>query len=234
MGTDMIRLLTILACAFILAGCSSLRSIQPTYEMIDYPSGNAVSTANIGDTVLEKGKRYTFDAIQLGAPLMKSAGLMAGYEIPAQRLAATYEDDKYVYYSASRMILKDILFPDQATNGGVCISKSDPEEIRVFLVAGACTLSISGTPALQKTKANAETSPSFVQELIYNGRTGDFVKFLYREFSNNYVRGDFSQEVQYDLTEGNEIGFKDARIEIISATNTELNYRVVESFPDPE
>ena len=230
----MIRAFSFLTLTIMMAACSSLSSIQPTYNIVDYPPNKEVSKANIGDTVLEKGKRYTFDAIQISAPIIKPAGLTAGYEIPAQKLSATYEDSLYTYFSASRMIMKDILFPDQAANGGLCISKEDPSNIKAFLTAGSCGLSVPGNPVISKTKVAAETSPSFVQELIYNGRTGDSVKFLYREFSNNYVRGDFSQEVQYDLNDGQEIGFKDARIEIISATNTELKYRVITSFPDPE
>jgi hypothetical protein len=66
--------------------------------------------------------------------------------------------------------------------------------------------------------------------LIYNGRAGDQVKMLYREFTDDLIRGDFSQEVQYDLREGAEIGFKGARIVIVEATNQKLRYHVARSF----
>jgi hypothetical protein len=73
---------------------------------------------------------------------------------------------------------------------------------------------------------------SFQQELIYNGRSGDTLKFLYREISDNYLRNAFTQDVQYDLRDGKILGFKGARIEIIEANNRFLKYRVIASFPE--
>ena len=59
------------------------------------------------------------------------------------------------------------------------------------------------------------------------------MKFLYREFSGNTNRAPFAQEVTYDLNEGEVIGFKAARFRIMKATNTEIQYQVLEPFaPD--
>jgi hypothetical protein len=75
------------------------------------------------------------------------------------------------------------------------------------------------------------SQPNVKQQLIYNGRTGDYVKFLYREISQGmYLRPSFSQEVQYDLKAGTEIGFKGARLEIIEATNRNITYKVLSHF----
>ncbi len=76
--------------------------------------------------------------------------------------------------------------------------------------------------------------PNFRQELIYGGRVGDQIKLTYREFAGELARTAFSQDVQYDLTTDKTIGFKGVRIEVISATNTKLEYRVLKSFPDPQ
>ena len=72
--------------------------------------------------------------------------------------------------------------------------------------------------------------PSFVQEFIYNGRYEDNLKFIYREFSDDLARPAFTQEVQYDLGAGNQIGFKNLLIEVINATNTNISYKVIQSF----
>jgi len=77
------------------------------------------------------------------------------------------------------------------------------------------------------------SAPGFYQELIYNGRTGDAVRFLYREFANDMARPAFSQDVQYDLREGSTVGFKGARIEVLDATNVNIKYRVLSHFPLP-
>jgi len=76
------------------------------------------------------------------------------------------------------------------------------------------------------------SQPSFKQELIYNGKSGSTLKFMYREFSKDLARPSFSQEVNYDLAESNIVGFKGARIEILNATNTKIEYKVLKSFPN--
>ena len=44
------------------------------------------------------------------------------------------------------------------------------------------------------------------------------------------MRDAFSQEVQYDLNEGKEIGFKGARLLIHNATNRAIEYEVLDHF----
>ena len=78
--------------------------------------------------------------------------------------------------------------------------------------------------------------PSLQQELIYNGRVRDDLKFVYRELStvragNMLMRSPFQQDVQYEFTENTVIGFKGARLEIISANNQQIIYKLLENFP---
>lgn len=225
--------LALLSIAMIV-GCSSLTPVTATYELIDRPETEQIVSANIGDTVVEKGKRYTFRGVDLMNHLSKGSGFTNGYEIAPQKMAAVYEDKKYTYYSAERMLLKDLLLGTMPVYGGLCISKTTPRKVFVYIEAGRCIWDVTNEASINPTTVIADTSPGFVQELIYNGRTGEYVKFLYREFTQDIARPAFSQEVQYDLGDGNVIGFKDARIEIVSATNTELRYKVLQSFPDPE
>ena len=71
-------------------------------------------------------------------------------------------------------------------------------------------------------------APNIRKEFIYNGRIDNYVKFTYREFSAGGIARDaFTQDVQYDLNEGNVIGFKGSRIEILKATNRVITYRVL-------
>ena len=70
----------------------------------------------------------------------------------------------------------------------------------------------------------------FDQRLIYNGLSGSTLKFLYREFWGYDNRESLQQEVTYDLKIGQVIGFKSARFRILSATNTEIEYEVLEPF----
>ena len=70
----------------------------------------------------------------------------------------------------------------------------------------------------------------FKQEFIFNGRVNNSLKFIYREFSGETARPSFTQEVQYDLNQSNIIGFKDLSIEILNATNQEMEYKVITPF----
>ena len=72
--------------------------------------------------------------------------------------------------------------------------------------------------------------PTDVQEFVYNGRVGDALKFVYRELKNNYARPAYTQEVQYDLSQSEEIGFKDLKIKVIEASNTSITYIVTQNF----
>lgn len=67
------------------------------------------------------------------------------------------------------------------------------------------------------------------QELVYNGRTKDSIKILYREFSDDLVRPAFTQELSYDLAD-RAIGFRGLGIEIFEATNSKIKYRVTSDF----
>lgn len=69
-------------------------------------------------------------------------------------------------------------------------------------------------------------------ELIYNGRVGDALRFIYREFYNDMARPSFTQEIQYDLGISTIVGFKSAKLEILEATNTKISYLVISHFAD--
>ena len=68
---------------------------------------------------------------------------------------------------------------------------------------------------------------SFKRELVYGGISQNTVSLLYREFKGAIARPAFSQELKYDLTEGNEIGFRGARFHVIKANNTSIRYKVL-------
>lgn len=82
------------------------------------------------------------------------------------------------------------------------------------------------------------------QQFIYNGKSGSTVKFTYREFVETddptsrgfstkkitLSRDAFTQDVQYDLSESRIIGFKGAKFEIINATNSTVEYKILSAF----
>ena len=72
----------------------------------------------------------------------------------------------------------------------------------------------------------------FSQQLIYNGKAGNVINITYREYSidagNKYLRNDFTEKLQYDISESNLISFRSLKIEIIEANSNEIKFKVLE------
>jgi len=67
----------------------------------------------------------------------------------------------------------------------------------------------------------------FHRGLIYSGFAKGILKIAYREFSDNQARSAFNQELSYDISDGDEVGFHGARIKVLKATNTTISYVVL-------
>lgn len=88
-----------------------------------------------------------------------------------------------------------------------------------------------------KTPQDYEGEPYFLhnvnslqQTIEYAGRSGSVLKFIYSEFQDGFARQAFTREFQADLNEGNVAAYKGAVIEIESATNASITYKVVRNF----
>ena len=88
-----------------------------------------------------------------------------------------------------------------------------------------------------KRESDYDTSPYFVysentfqQTIEYGGRSGDVLKFTYSEFTEGFARQAFTREFQVDMSQGNVAAYKGAVIEIESATNSSITYKVVRNF----
>ena len=82
----------------------------------------------------------------------------------------------------------------------------------------------------EKKDITTPDSGNTKQEFIYSGRNGTVLYFIYREFMNVLARPAFTQNVQYDLKEGNIVGFKSLRILVKSARNTTVDYQIDHGF----
>lgn len=77
---------------------------------------------------------------------------------------------------------------------------------------------------------NPNCKDCFKKVFIYNGKAINILKFTYREFVSDMARPAFTQELQYDLSESNIIGFKGMRIEILNTSNIEIEYKILSEF----
>lgn len=214
-----------------VSSCQVTRTaIDPTVTEFDQPEIGQECEAELGDTILRKGRLYVYDALELRSEVAGGDGfILKKITVPPQTLVAREESKTRTYYFGSNVQCYDALLGTRIVAGGVAVHKENADDFAVFIDGGL--IALSRPPLVSNTKVAAEGAPSFQQELIYNGRTGSHVKFLYREFAGDMIRGQFSQEVQYDLSEGDTIGFKGARVHIVEASNMSLRYRVLQSFP---
>lgn len=124
-----------------------------------------------------------------------------------------------------------------------CAPKIVPVDSRSYSVGSTITTTV-GNPMLQEEKqtvANGSRwvglafSPTgfeqvirtFKQELIYGGRVGNSLKIAYREYQDDYARAPFYQDLQYDLRQSKEIAFKNYRLSILKADNSQVTFKVL-------
>jgi hypothetical protein len=65
------------------------------------------------------------------------------------------------------------------------------------------------------------------RELLYSGRSADTIKVSYREYRGGMAAPAFFQNVEYDLADSHTIKFRRFTLEVISATNQSITYKVV-------
>lgn len=78
-----------------------------------------------------------------------------------------------------------------------------------------------------KSNMLSKQNSVFKVELIYSGISGSNLKLVYREFSKDFARPAFFQDLQYDLNESNIIAFKQFRIEVVEATNSLIEFKII-------
>jgi hypothetical protein len=71
------------------------------------------------------------------------------------------------------------------------------------------------------------STDSLKSELIYGGLSQKTISISYREFVDKTARPAFTQEIKYDLNDGDVIGFRGARFQVLKATNTNIKYKII-------
>jgi hypothetical protein len=65
------------------------------------------------------------------------------------------------------------------------------------------------------------------KELLYSGKSANTIKVSYREFRGGFAAPAFSQNLEYDLNESKMINFQRFTLEVVSATNQTITYRII-------
>ena len=215
----------------LVTSCTAPKyNYYPERTEISEPPLNSITTVYVGDNMLRQGKYSEHDAIYIRKEIKVGMGCYTftrGYYLKKGQ-----DRDSEFYIPANGMDSGQVIV------GGLC----DPfQTIRLNKKTGELCGMSTFNASFCTNKANYEkkkypvaSSDSFQQTLIYSGKMGDKINIGYREFSNNFARPAFNNNVEYDLSESKIIGYKGSRIEIIEATNEYIKYRVLKNFNQAE
>jgi hypothetical protein len=199
---------------------------QPVTREISEPPLNVVTVAAVGDSMVRQGRFIEHDGIRLSEKL--SVGVLAPYTFSPGDYLKTGENQSGAYYLPSK----------GAGSGEVNASPlADPFQAIMLRpdgqICGVSTLngfSCTDARGVEKVKLQVVATNAFQQTLIYSGKVGNKINIGYREFSADYARPAFNNDVEYDLSESMTIGYKGALIEVLEASNQSIRYRVLKNF----
>ena len=215
------RIIFVLLAFVLMTGCTTVRynGTDTFVKEVDYPEVDQVITVYVGDHMIQKGTITEENVLVVHRTIDGTL-----YDIPANRYSQVGYDQKQDFYSAAGVVRGGLSDPVQA----LALKKGEGAKLCVITVFGG---SACYEGEFERKKQLSERGNSFQQTLIYSGRVGDKINIGYREFSNNTARPAFNNDVEYDLSSSNIIGYKGSLIEVIKADNSSITYRLMRNFP---
>ena len=216
-----------------MTSCGVKKSIVlPETATTFTPQLHEIINTEIGISLVSKEKSLKFDAIEITkeSKIELDNKIFKTIEV-GSIFINDYNTEKYNLYSNSSDLTLGLAIPRNGESPLIYTSNNtDGIYTNGFSDNGINFISPKEKIEYIQTKVLAKEKEYFKQEFIYNGRVGDALKFAYREYLNDYARPAFTQDLQYDLSESKIIGFRGMRIEVINATNLEIEYKILSYF----
>lgn len=206
----------------IFSGCGVTTKItSPDNFSASTPQLNTPQETEIGVSLVSKESGYKYKALRI----LKDTKIKTGYILKDIKEGEVFINTLYTKNY-------DLYSKIDGSTYGIAIPRTGGKTITFYNSGASITFDkYSSTPIEYKTELTPVPKKEYLkQEFIYNGKVGNAIKFTYREFVDDLARPAFTQDLQYDLTESKVIGFRGLRIEIISATNTKIEYKVLTHF----
>lgn len=205
---------------------------HPANITVVYPSIGVVSSVSLGEELVRSATGYYSPALIIDNDFKISNT----HRVSKGVYLYTHDDGKYRYYCPSyygQLAELNVFGEDLSRNCRIRLSKSDG-----LSVIANTSFSLPSGEVFKSSKCSwkldenhyFEDENSFQQTLIYTGKNDNIIKFSYREFSSNMIRDAFTTEVSYDLNESNIIAYKSFKAEIIHATNSSIEYKIISGF----
>ena len=214
---------------FALVGCASgppMRAYSGITTDVTIPAINVETSAEIGQTIISTALLTRLAAIELPKDASENVNSLGTTTVHAGKLPlfASNENGKiYKDYSATYSVFSAKV----PTTGGIFVPHDTTKPPVVYHFGTHYLYGKIPVSGIKETTIEQWGKGSFKREIVYSGVSQNTISLLYREYSDNFARPAFSQELKYDLAQGKTIGYKGARFEVIKATNTELIYKVI-------
>ncbi len=215
------KLLIALSLTLIFSGCGVTTKVTlPDNFSASTPPLNSIQETEIGISLVSKESGFKYKALRI----LKDTKIKTGYILKDVKEGEVFINNLYTSkYDLYTKVDNSIY--------GIAIPKSGGKPLTFYNSGAGITFDKSSTPIEYKTELTPIPKKEYLkQEFIYNGKVGNAIKFTYREFVDDLARPAFTQDLQYDLTESKVIGFRGLRIEILSATNIKIEYKVLTHF----
>lgn len=211
----------------VLTGCATqIKLTEPNNFSTIIPQINTTNELEVGASLVSKESGYKYKALKL----LKTGKIKTGYILTDVNQGDVFINDsytsKYNLYSA-------LTTTPSGASYGIALPKSGGKAVTFYKFGTRLTFN-KVNPALEYAEILTPIPKKeyFKQDFIYNGKVGNAIKFTYREYANDLARPAFTQDLQYDLKESDTIGFRGLRIEILSATNTKIQYKVLSYYTE--
>lgn len=190
-------------------------------KMQKTPEINEINTADIGSPIYTNEEyQYTEGVLLKSIPDFKIATYK--FNLPEGKVLPFNYDKKglRVFYDRSTDLGKGAYL-------GIAIDENNTVYATYDTFMFFQKKEIEGLTVEKTTYINPDCNNCFRYELIYNGKSQNVLNFTYREFKGDFIRPSFNQELKYSLEDGNVIGFKSLRIEVINTNNFGIEYKIL-------
>lgn len=210
-----------LAAIVFLSGCASTPSVP--IQDVSQPALNVSTSAYLGERLLMQAQGFYAPVVRINS--LRGAFVRVNDEMFCQR-----ERGAQSFYSFNGGAVTYLNFlGGRRANSNRVEFKADRGEVCFSDLWSGC---FSAAEADFSFEASGLCSqPNAMQRVIeYNGKSGDTLNFTYREFRGRRMDSQFTQNFTMDLNEGSVINYRGARIEVLTATNQQIDYRVLQNF----
>lgn len=250
LGKPIIAALAVL----MLSGCARtlIREVPATMELLKLPPVGEVATVQVGESLIATEKQAVLETLQLEREALHRINSSKAFVLPGNApYFFTHRDDTGRLYASPGITWRKVN-PDGSCvlENGACDQATDADRglgdmNRVGVHINDTTNKVdwvftqenlNRVEAFPKTDiefrfagrvAHPAVPPELKRELIYLGGTGTAITLSYRESMRDMARPAFTQELKYDLSQSDIVGYKGARFQVLKADNVSIQYKVL-------